>query len=184
MGEEGSRVGAGGRLGESVRGGGVLEAGRRSGGGVIGGRSRSEWRAGGCVCGCVFGKRVESGIPKVTCLTGLCEFDVSLWSVGSRPLIEPICFPAVSYSDSMPFGSVGSNSISESVRPSSILAFLRNFSIREGLSPVNNSFLASSISSGDICARRCLFSSSIFCLSPIFFPESNNPRLPYIDSSE
>lgn len=44
---------------------------------------------------------------------------------------------------------------------SSMFAFLSNLSIREGLSPERSSFLASSISSGDIFAIRCLFSSSI-----------------------
>lgn len=47
------------------------------------------------------------------------------------------------------------------VHPSSIFAFWSSRSMREGLSPVSNSFLASSISSGDIFAIRCLFSSSI-----------------------
>lgn len=44
---------------------------------------------------------------------------------------------------------------------SSMFAFLSNLSIREGLSPERSSFLASSISSDDIFAIRCLFSSSI-----------------------
>ena len=45
-----------------------------------------------------------------------------------------------------------------------MFAFLNNLSISEGLKPDISSCLASSISSADIRASRCLFSSSMLCI--------------------
>lgn len=61
---------------------------------------------------------------------------------------------------------VGWDSIS-GVFPSSMFAFLSSLSMREGLRPVRSSFLASSISLGDMFAIRCLFSSSIAWASSV-----------------
>lgn len=136
MGDEGSSGGGEGREVACCRGAGVAEAGRRSEGGAIGGRSGSEGRGrGGTETG--YGGDIDSGISKATFLGDFfCCGTLSFEFTGSKPA-------------------------SESVRPSSMFAFLSSLSMRDGLNPVNSSFLASRISSVDICDIRCLFSSLI-----------------------
>lgn len=147
MGDEGSSRGGEGRAVACWRGAGVDEAGMRSGGGLVGGRSGSEGRRrGGIEAG--LGGVVDSGTSKVTFFG---DFFVS---------------------GTLSVESGGRKPRSESVRPSSRFAFFSSVSMSDGLNPVNNSLLASSISSIDICDIRCLFSSSIVRLSSSMLNES------------
>lgn len=117
---------------------GVREAGCRSGGGCSGGASGSEESVGVCFAGLMLdiGPSSSSGSSKVTFFADVLDSgDASSWTGCISPL--------------------------ESFRPSSMFAFFSSLSMSDELSPPVSSFLASSISSSDICASRCLFSWSI-----------------------
>ena len=140
LGSEGSRSGGFGASGKCIFGGGdsrgVWEAGWRSGGGCTGGASGSEAN----------GEFADLVLRNGSC----CVSDSS-----NLTLFGDACADACSSSQDW------SSSSFVSFPPSSIFAFLSSLSMSDGLSTPMSSFLASSISSSDIWASRCLFSCSI-----------------------
>lgn len=158
-GEDGSRAGGAGRVEVESglgRGGGGMEAGWRSGGGVEGGRSEAARRERSVVV-----PAEEEGLETVvvwvvelSVVSGISDDDDDDWVGGASGWGWPWTWGA---------GSGGSEI--RLTASSSMFAFLNSRSISDELSPVSSSFLASSISSGDMFAIRCLFSSSMLCAS-------------------
>lgn len=147
-GDEGSRDGGAGKAESNLGRDGATEAGCRSRGGLEGGRSEPASRDRSAAVADEFDGVVELGTgSEISNDTFVGRAPESEWPFAWRP---------------------GSGVSVRFTASSSMFAFFNSRSIRDELSPVSSSVLASSISSGDMFAIRRWFSSSMLCVSSSF----------------